>query len=601
MRIDSDAEAGRFELDPRARLRHFFGVFKRQWYLVLVPALVGTALGWFSAPGPPPKPKSGTPTTVAKARYYEATHVLIQESAAGSGSNSGGSRSVNLPQAAYLVNTGEVPQKVAQQLGLPVQDVESRLIGLPRDQVASIEVKAVGPDAAQVVAMSNAAATELMSLLKVQAVAAANAQRDGIVTQLDSLDRQLKSLNFQIAMNPPDRTQLEAQQRSLSNQYSLVFQQFTDLANAPTPSAGLVSLQDARPQPISESDYRETLRMIREGASYVTGSQAPPTTQPPEADSTGEPGEPVGRGTRGALGGLVGLAVGVGLVLLLDRFDGRLRRREDVEASSGLTVISEIPRLGRKAQRSSEVVVETSPRSRASEAYRVVRSAAIYTLGKMTPKSYTNGTANPAAVIMVTSASAGEGKTTTVANLAAVFAEGGLDVLVVNCDFRRPRIQRYLLEHPEDVTAEFDVMVPRRTRIERVDLVTGIGEGEAEAHPLEVVALQQQVIDAQRGNYHLILLDTAPFLTTNDASELLPRTDLVTLVVRSGRTTRDSVHRSAEVLEWFSASVLGVVLNVADESRGAQYYYYGYAEPSSKAAESEPQAAARQRSSVPTT
>lgn len=83
----------------------------------------------------------------------------------------------------------------------------------------------------------------------------------------------------------------------------------------------------------------------------------------------------------------------------------------------------------------------------------------------------------------------------------------------------------------------------------------------------------------------MILLDTAPFLATNDASGLLPQTDLALLVVRSGRTTRESAHRCAEVLQRFSAPVLGVVFNGSDEDRGAQYYdYYGYTYDGSHAA-----------------
>ncbi len=575
MRIDNDAEPAGFELDPRARLRHYLELFRRQWYVVLVPLVLGAALGWFTAPAPPSKATKSAPVTVPKSTYYEATHVLLREDAMASGNSSGNSTPVNLPQAAYLVNTGEVPIRVAQQLGLSADDVESRLLGMPRDQVSAIEVSAVGTDAAQVVAMADAAAKSLLDVLKAQAEQAAAARRDSIIAQLDDLNGQLDQLNAQIAFNPPDKTQLEAQQRSISNQYSLVFQQFTDLANQPPATAGLVSLENAKAKSISDSDYRERLRTIREGASYVTGNSPPATVAPTEVEEVKAPGKPVGPGTRSLLGGLVGLAIGVGLVLLLDRFDARLRRREDVETASGLTVIAAIPRLPRKMHRSTNVIVQESPRSRAAEAYRVVRGAAVFALSKMTP-THANGTTNPAAVLMVTSAEAGEGKTTTVANLAAVFAEGGLNVLVVNCDFRRPHIHRFLLEDPSDEALAESPATPVATTIDRVHLIASVGETTPDTSPLEVVALQRQVIAAYRGSYHVILLDTAPFLATNDASELLAQTDLVMLVVRSGRTTREHAHRVVEVLGRFSAPVLGVVFNGEDENRGAQYYTYGY-------------------------
>lgn len=576
MKIDNDASAPRMELDPRARLRHYVGAFRRRWYLVLVPLLLGTGLGWFSAPAAPApakKSKSGTATTVVSSPYFEATHVLIQESSAPSGSGNSSSSPVNLPQAAYLVNTGEVPVRTAQKLGLQASDVESRLIGLPRDQVGSIEVKAVGTDPAQVVSIADTAASELLAQLKAQSESSAGSERDKVVAQLDDLDRKVNDLNTQIAANPPNRPQLEAQQRSLSNQYSLVYEQFTNLANAPTPSAGLVSLEAASAKPISEDSYKSTLQTIRDGAAYVTGTQ---TTTPEPTTTVVKPTESTGPATRAALGGFTGLALGVGLVLLLDRFDPRLRRREDVEAASGFTVIAEIPRMKRKAQHSTDLQTLVHPRSRAAEAYRVVRGAIIYALSHMQPSASANGADNPAAVIMVTSADPGEGKTVTVSNLAEVFAEGGLEVLVINCDFRRPRVHTYLLEDPDAPTAGSDLTLPRPTKIPRVSLVTGFGEGSSETNPLEVVAEQQRVVDAQRGNFDVILLDTAPFLATNDASELLPRTDIVLVVVRSGKTTGESAHRTAEVLQRFSAPVLGVVFNASDETRGAQYYYYGY-------------------------
>ncbi len=580
MRIDSDTPPSGIELDPRARLRHYIGAFRRRWYLLVVPLLLGSMLGWFTAPSSaqPQAPDGSSPTTtVAESSYYQASHVMIQSSTNQSGNN-GSSNPVNLPQTAYLVNTGEVPARTAEKPGLPVQQVESRLIGMPRDQVSSIEVTAVGEDPDQVVAIADTAASELITLLKSRAEADRAAQAESVLAQLDDLSAQINELTVQIAANPLDRTQLEAQQRSLSNQYSMVYEQFTDLSHAPPPEAGLVSLQTARAKPISARAYRDTLQTIRDGASYVTGTTAPPTTiSQDEVDAATAPQEPVGPATRAAVGGMTGLALGVGMILLLDRFDARLRRREDVEAASGLTVIAEIPRLGRKAQHSTELQTLAHPRSRAAEAYRVVRGAAIYALSNMQPPATTNGTTNPAAVLMVTSADPGEGKTVTVSNLAEVFAEGGLNVLVVNCDFRRPRVHKYLLDD-EDQPAPVDVTLPRPTKIPRVSLVTGFGEGSSDTNPLEVVAQQQRVIDAQRGNFDVILLDTAPFLATNDASELLPRTDLVLVVVRSGKTTAESAHRTAEVLARFSAPVLGVVFNASDETRGAQYYYYGYGE-----------------------
>ena len=163
-------------------------------------------------------------------------------------------------------------------------------------------------------------------------------------------------------------------------------------------------------------------------------------------------------------------------------------------------------------------------------------------------------------------------------------------MLVINCDFRRPRVHKYLVsepaKHPDQPSASDPTSATRvavsATAIERVKLITGVGEHDPNANPLDVVAMQRKVIQMARGRYDVILLDTAPFLTTNDASELLSETDHVLLVVRAGKTRRLAAHRTAEILERFDAPVLGVVMNDSDETPAAQYYYTYYLDGSGK-------------------
>jgi Mrp family chromosome partitioning ATPase len=575
VRVDGASAPLTAELDPRARLKRYLSAFRRRWYLVLLPVLVGAALGWVTAPSSSVEVNDlGVP--VPSTTYHKASHVLIEESRA---DPTGATMGVNLSQAAYLVNTGEVPARVAEELGLDVDEVEDSLIGLPRAEVSSIEVQAIGTDAEDTVALADSAAAHLLVVLQTQAEVDAAEARDEVVARIEELDQQLSDLNRQIAADPPDRTQLEAQQRSASNQYSLVYEQLQALAAQPPPSAGLTTLEGAKAEEISEAEFDDIEDTIQEGAAYVTGAAA--TTTEARSDSD-EESEGVGAPTRAALGGIVGLGLGAGLVLLLDRFDGRLRRREDVETVTGLTVVAEIPPLNRKQQRSLEVVTVAQPRSRSAEAYRVVRGAVLFGLGDERPAD------GGAIVLMVTSANPGEGKTTTAANLAAVLAEGGFSVLVVNCDFRRPQVHRYLLETPEEVRevdGGFDATVrPRATRIPGVRLVTGLGEFDDEVNPLEIVALQRKVVERARSHVDVIVLDTAPFLATNDASELLQLTDQVLVVVRSGKTTAEAAHRTSEILERFDAPTLGVVFNDSDESHAAQYYY-GYGESGSRSRE----------------
>lgn len=565
VRVDNAAGGAKFgDLDALTRLKGYVAALRRRWYLIVVPVVLGVAMGWVSTPDAPA-------SIVNSTRYYRASHVLIVD---GQAAQSG--QSVNLSQAAYLVSTGEIPQKVATKVGVPVDLVRSSVIALPRAGVEAVEVQAVGTNKAQSMVLADAAAGELLSSLKADAKSAADTGRDQVIGELDRLDGEISALNGRIAANPPNRDQLEAQQRSLSNQYSLAYEQFSQLANLPAPTAGLVSLEAAKAVVISESEFNAISKTIRDGADYVTGTT---TMAEPDPGGSGVPGPGVGSTTRAGLGGLTGLGLGLALVLLLDRFDSRLRRREEVEAATGLTVLAEIPPLSRHEQHDLEVVAHTQHRSRAAEAYRVVRGAVLFALG---PNGAERTDDEGAIVLMVTSANPAEGKTTTVANLAAVLAEGGFNVLVINCDFRRPRVHKYLLGQ-SDLNVDGPSEAPRigsvvvtNTNLERVRLITGLGEGDPNANPLDVVALQRKVIQATRSRFDVILLDTAPFLTTNDASELLSETDQVLVVVRAGKTKVDAARRTSEILERFEAPVLGVVLNDSSEANSAQYYYYGY-------------------------
>ena len=149
------------------------------------------------------------------------------------------------------------------------------------------------------------------------------------------------------------------------------------------------------------------------------------------------------------------------------------------------------------------------------------------------------GAADPF-VVMVTSAAPREGKSTTSANLAVAFAEGGASVLVVNCDFRRPTIHRRfgVFDEPRRVQ---DTLVPG------VKIVTNVLSDPA-ANPSQVVAAQRQVIAAARGRFDVIILDTAPMLTANDAVGIVSAVDLVLLVAQLDMSSSDDARRVIELL-----------------------------------------------------
>jgi Mrp family chromosome partitioning ATPase len=293
--------------------------------------------------------------------------------------------------------------------------------------------------------------------------------------------------------------------------------------------------------------------------------------------------------------GLGGLA-GVMLVLVINTLDPRIFTKEDAEDALGFPVIAEIPAFNRRLRKETIVISREAPYSRFAEAYRVLRSSVLFANANPGAATHSNGNGNgngngaattptassegdaqhrhPAVVLMVTSPGPSEGKTTTVSNLATVLAEDGSSILVVNCDFRRPRLHSYLGGGGEPRKV-FDTAVPG------VKLVTGVVDEPERVAPAEVIGAQRRLIETAKSHFDYILLDTAPILTTNDASELLPVVDMVVMICRSGKTTKESADRAAELLERFRAPVVGGVLVAAANAPTRQYYYY-YATASPK-------------------
>jgi Mrp family chromosome partitioning ATPase len=162
-------------------------------------------------------------------------------------------------------------------------------------------------------------------------------------------------------------------------------------------------------------------------------------------------------------------------------------------------------------------------------------------------------------------------------------------VLVVNCDFRRPTIHRYFGVDDE----------PRRvheTNIPGVKIVTNVLADPA-SNPAQVVAAQRQVVAAARGRFDVILLDTAPLLTANDAVELVASADMLVLVARIGVTKNDNAERSIELLNRLDVPIAGVVL-VGQAAAANDYYYYyqpGRVPPHASGAPAVPQRTVRKQ------
>jgi len=273
----------------------------------------------------------------------------------------------------------------------------------------------------------------------------------------------------------------------------------------------------------------------------------------------------------GVLALVVGLLLGVGLAFLRDYLDESIRTRDDVERATGVPVLGSIPIVeGWKDGNTPVLVAAADPHAPASEAYRSLRTSVQFL-----------GLDDPIKLLQFTSATAAEGKTTTLANLAVSMAEAGSRVLVVCCDLRKPRIHEFF---GLDNTVGFTSVLVGDTDIDQaVQEVAGtprlslLASGPKPPNPAELLssARVEKLFDWLRSAYDIVLVDSPPVLPVTDAAVLARYADATVLVATAGVTGRKELARSVETLASVQAKLVGAVLN-GTAGDGAYYYRYGY-------------------------
>ena len=546
------------EGDPNL-LRHYAGVLRRRYYWIVLGLVVGLIGGFVST--------LFVHVSHDASRYYKATNTLLANTSQSSSSSGNTSSGTNLQQAAFLVNSSQVVDTVAKKLGVSDQVVNNQLTATARSDVSAVDVTAISTDPQQAVQMANAAATTLNTYVLAEEQTQFNQQRDAVIKQLDALQQQQADLEASLTKPGADTAIINAQLDSVVNQYRLVYEQLQNMATTGAPTTGMSTLQSATPVQISARAFQYRLSQNENSRGQVSGSQSvTPTFNETDLSTT----PPVSKKLRILIGGTAGLVMGVATAFLIEAWDDRIRRRDRVELVTGFPVIAEIPKLSRDQSRDHSIPAVDAPGSRAAERYRAARTSILFGLGQVAACSAVDPeTGAPLApVVMVTSPNPGEGKTTTVASLAAVLGDNGLRTLVIDCDFRKPAVARYLA--PTLNLLEPDVPVP--TRLEGVSFLAAPRSIEG---PADAVLRLRQAVANYRSQYDLVLLDTPPMLTTNDASDLLGTADAVVLVLRAGQTRTGPAQRVSTVLNRFRAEVLGIVFNGCEDAEMESYYGYG--------------------------
>ena len=538
-------------------MRHYVWVLRRRWRWIVAGVVLGMLGGLGSTYLGSEEAAVGT--------YFKATNTVIDGNSNGSG--------VNLQQAAFLLQSAEVQNSVAAKMNVPVSSVKNYVAAQSTGDVSAIDVTAISTDPVFAVRLADNAAEVLVDYVEKDQQRQYTDSSDAIIKKLDDLKAQRADLETQITRNPAQAALLRAELDSVVNQYRLTYEQLQSLANNGVPTASFSTLQPASPVQINVRGFRERLDANVNSRGSVTSGGS---TRAAFVETDLGVGAQTSRATRALIGGLVGFILGLASAFIIDVWDDRLRRRDKVELVTALPVIAEVPLLPRVERQDNAISVLDAPRSRSAERYRSIKTTILFALDSRLqfeqPGDIETNRPGRAPVVLVTSPSPGEGKTTTTSNIASVFADSGSRTLVVDCDYRKPSIGKYLVPIPNVEHDDF----PCRTRLNNLWFIPA---PKSTGSPAETIQELRRIIERWRGYFDIVLLDTPPMLTTNDATDLLDTADHVVLVIRSGQTRTGPAERVASLLSRFRANVIGVVLNscsAADmDSYYGYYYYYG--------------------------
>lgn len=297
-----------------------------------------------------------------------------------------------------------------------------------------------------------------------------------------------------------------------------------------------------------------------------------------------------------ALGAFGGLLLGIGAAVGREFLDRTIKSPDDIERDVGLVFLGLIPQMQEGASRSSgyrgyrprrktpttdqvssvgpvELLVHSRPASGIAESARAVRTNLLF----MAPD-------RPFSMLAVTSAAPSEGKTTVACSIAIAMAQTGQEVLIIDCDLRRPRLHRIFgKSNDTGVTTalldlgSFDATVSA-TDVPHLHVLPS---GPLPPNPADLLHSEafSNLLAAARNRFSRIIIDTPPVVPVTDAAVLSTKVDGTVLVVRSAQTTKDLARQAARSLRDVGVNLVGVVLNAVDLSARSAYYdhhYYGY-------------------------
>ncbi|MCP4357243.1 MAG: polysaccharide biosynthesis tyrosine autokinase [Chloroflexi bacterium] len=476
--------------------------------------------------------------------YQASSRLLIDEAP---GSTRGNDFSVALLEQQQaqtyveIINVRDIREVTIAQLGLENELQEHVLDGMvsvsvvPETQLLTIRVQGTNPE--QIAAIANTIGTVFIEKMQEWENRRYAAPITNWQDRLEVVGQEIQTLETQINNLGETETSEEATALSrLETQLKEAQIRYTDAFN---------NLNDLQVSQAQES-------------SNLVPIEAAETPQTPIRPRTR---------TNTLLATAVGALLAIGIIFLIEYLDDTIKSPQEISNDTDLSVLGTIAII-KGEQLSDRLITASSPRDPISEAYRVLRTNLSFSaidgeLGAM----------------LITSSSPGEGKSTTIANMAVVMAQTGKRVIIVDSDLRRP-IQHKMFQITNNqglTTAILDKQTPITQHLQTTPFpdLRILTSGPIPPNPAELLNSQRmtQVIMELKQEADVVFFDTPPVLTVADASILAPRMHGSLIVVVNNKTRRAALVQSVERLHTANAHILGVVINKLNPGRISGYYY----------------------------
>jgi capsular exopolysaccharide synthesis family protein len=536
--------------DATPTLPLYLRVLWRHKWALLVPVLLATAAAYGLA-------KSERPV-------YEAHTDLLFRTLESSGGVP--SQPTDIPTEQRIATSPAVAEGAARNLGdgTPAEAILGQVGALQVEQLAILRITARGPSADHARQVVSAVSAAYLDFRRKH-----DAQNAGAITA--AVQRQTRALSDEL-----ERLDQEITQRQLSSRDGAG-------ARAVTPGARTDAIETDDSQLQALRARRDTLlgliamnqgRLDQLNLQAVT--QGTEVTVIVPTTSSEIPVEPRPK-RAAAIGGLLGLLIGFGLVLVREQLNRGVRSVDELEQAVGASVRSTIPRVPSwRRCKDARLIMMEDALSPTAEAYRILQSSLAFLEVGTSVK-----------VLLLTSATPGEGKSTTAANLAIAFAEAGSRTALVDADLRHPRLHKFFkVDNRHGLS---DILTGRAT-FDQVAKAGGWHQSDSglslltAGRPLghTTKALSSPALAALLGRLRqadVVILDAPPTLPVADTALLATHADAVLVIANPSVSSRPALEQLGRRLPSLGAKVLGIVINAPEPNRmpsEAYTYHYAY-------------------------